>query len=517
MSTFTTPNLAEKDIRVVVGIDFGTTFSGFALANKANPGIIETHETWPDRKGHLKTNTALQYDEKWNVTKWGAPALASRPKRKKNSAAAVETKPVELFKLHLGEIEHSKKPPLPIGLDFRKAITDYLRQLSKLIKDTLKTRWPGLEFDRHVLKVMTVPAEYNEKARYTLRTCAYEAGLIDTMNSEHLEFTPEPEAAAIYCIKVLKEHSLQKENSFLIVDCGGGTVDLTVRILKENNKLTELTERTGDFCGGSYVDKEFLKYLEKQIGSAAMRMLEEKHYAQLQYLVQEFCAIVKLEFDGNNGFGTKEIDLEEVCPVLKQYVTGDMRDSMEEQEWMIQLDHNTVKGFFDPVVEKIITLIENQLSAAKNNISAMFMVGGFSESKYLFKRVKQKFDARVPIIAIPSDPIAAVVRGAVLYGMNMATIETRVLKRTYGLRLATRWKKGDPIERKTETGRIKYFKRIVKRGTEVPVDASFFQGVHPSYPEQTEMDFHIYTTPNEDGKYCDDDEMEHFGSMTIVS
>ena len=193
-------------------------------------------------------------------------------------------------------------------------------------------------------------------------------------------------------------------------------MDLTVRVLKENNKVAELTERTGDFCGGSYVDKEFLKYLEKQIGSSAMRMLDEKHYAQLQYLVQEFCSTVKFELDGNSNFGTKEMDLEEVCPVLKQYVTGDMRDNMEEQEWMIQLDHGTIKGFFDPVVEKIITLIENQLSAAKNKVSAMFMVGGFSESKYLFKRVKQKFDTRVPIIAIPSDPIAAVVRGAVLYG-----------------------------------------------------------------------------------------------------
>ena len=72
-------------------------------------------------------------------------------------------------------------------------------------------------------------------------------------------------------------HVINITGSFLIVDCGGGTVDLTVRILKENNKLTEVTERTGDFCGGSYVDKEFLKYLEKQIGSSAMRTLEEKH------------------------------------------------------------------------------------------------------------------------------------------------------------------------------------------------------------------------------------------------
>ncbi|PKY25143.1 hypothetical protein RhiirB3_241031 [Rhizophagus irregularis] len=33
------------------------------------------------------------------------------------------------------------KPYLPEGLDYKTAITDYLREMSNFVKDTLRTRW----------------------------------------------------------------------------------------------------------------------------------------------------------------------------------------------------------------------------------------------------------------------------------------------------------------------------------------------------------------------------------------
>ncbi|RHZ84337.1 hypothetical protein Glove_83g110 [Diversispora epigaea] len=97
-----------------------------------------------------------------------------------------------------------------------------------LIKETVEIRWPNLKFMNQVLIVMTVPAEYSEQAYAIMRDCAYKAGLISTGNSEKLQFSTEPEAAAIHCMTVLKEHFLTDVGmNFLIVDCGGGIVDLT--------------------------------------------------------------------------------------------------------------------------------------------------------------------------------------------------------------------------------------------------------------------------------------------------
>jgi len=96
----------------------------------------------------------IKYDESLNLQSWGSPALAERPNKKKKSS---NIKPVERFKLHLGKMEGNKSPPyLPKGLDHKKAITDYLREMGEVLKETLKIRWQKLEFYKQVLIVMTV-------------------------------------------------------------------------------------------------------------------------------------------------------------------------------------------------------------------------------------------------------------------------------------------------------------------------------------------------------------------------
>ncbi|CAG8668072.1 9322_t:CDS:2, partial [Ambispora gerdemannii] len=327
------------------------------------------------------------------------------------------------------------------------------------------------------------------------------------------------EAAAIYCLENISEHLLKEGDSFMIVDCGGGTIDLTVRTLLPGSKLSELTESTGGFCGSTYIDKEFKKFLARKIGLSAYQLLEEKHYPQLQYLVQYFCTQVKLPFDGiERSWRNKEIDLEEVCPVLLQYVKGEERDILEESEWMIELDFLLVKSFFDSVVGQIINLIHRQISKSRKNISAIFLVGGFSESKYLLLKIRNEFNARIPYISVPSGPIASIVRGAALYGLKMDTIKTRVLRNTYGIRMLRDWTPNDPVSRIImidSEKRICYFERLAKKSTEVPVDQEFKKKVCPVYKNQSKASFMIYTTKADDGKYCEDPGMELFGTLDL--
>ena len=188
----------------------------------------------------------------------------------------------------------------------------------------------------------------------------------------------------------------------MVVDCGGGTVDLTIRKLLPDEQIAEMTKRSGDFCGGTYVDDEFLKFLESRVGKSAMNMLKEKHYGQVNYLIHKyFCPDVKIPFTGEKSkFKTIELDIEKKCPALKQYVTGSERDQLsDEDEWIIDLDFDTVKSFFDPVINKILKLIETQLSKC-SDCSVMFLVGGFSESKYLQSRVKQRFGNKLEIASM---------------------------------------------------------------------------------------------------------------------
>ena len=56
---------------------------------------------------------------------------------------------------------------------------------------------------------------------------------------------------------------LSNQANFMVVDCGGGTVDLTVHELLEledYDQLIEITGRTGGYCGSCYIDQAFIKY-----------------------------------------------------------------------------------------------------------------------------------------------------------------------------------------------------------------------------------------------------------------
>ncbi|EXX75864.1 hypothetical protein RirG_038140 [Rhizophagus irregularis DAOM 197198w] len=463
-----------------------------------------------------------------NVESWGYSALSKRPNKKKKTKDG--RKPVELFKLHLGNLVDNLKPKLAV--DYKKAITDYLREIGKLIKEMVITHWSGIDFLENVLIVITVPAEYSEKDKAIMRECAYNAGLINEKFSKKLQFTTEPEAAAIYCMEnSLKVNDLNTPGTtFMIVDCGGGTVDLTTRKLLDDKQLGEVTERAGDFCGSTFIDREFLNTLRKILGDRAIDLLRDKHYGQMQYMIQEFCRHVKLPFTGDKSeFTTYEMDLEDIVPVVMEYVTEETRDKMEETDWLIVFEYNDIKSMFDPIVERIIQMIEVQLDNTRETCSAMFLVGGFSQSKYLQKRIKQKFQPRVNKISVPTYPIAVISRGAALYGLSMKNsayslekmdslkfvINERILKYTYGIKVSPEWENGDPIERRDSDGTIDKFHLLARRGAVVRVNQEFTSVQLPVFPTQNAINFHIYYTTEYNATYCDENGMEKLGNLFI--
>ncbi len=114
----------------------------------------------PGREGEFKTPTALQYEEGYSkVTSWGYLALEEEPDEILDEDEQ-RPRPVELFKLHLSDLEEQDKPWLPSQLNYKKAIEDYLTQMKKLIKETIEIRWPTVKFPQQVDFVLTIPAEW---------------------------------------------------------------------------------------------------------------------------------------------------------------------------------------------------------------------------------------------------------------------------------------------------------------------------------------------------------------------
>ena len=60
------------------------------------------------------------------------PALSVRSNQREQNRQRNWRNIVELFKLHLGNLQPERRPKLSV--DYRKAITDYLREIGKVSK-----------------------------------------------------------------------------------------------------------------------------------------------------------------------------------------------------------------------------------------------------------------------------------------------------------------------------------------------------------------------------------------------
>ncbi|RGB27133.1 hypothetical protein C1646_769514 [Rhizophagus diaphanus] len=306
----------------------------------------------------------------------------------------------------------------------------------------------------------------------------------------------------------------------MFVDCGKCTTDLTTRKLVENH-LDKVTTRIRDFCGSKLINEEFIRFLRERLGNCAIDLLKENNYGQLQYMVNNFYQHISL-FTGDDKEFQYELDIELEAPILLKYVSEEIRESMEEIDWVIEIKYNDIKKMVDLIVDRIIRLINIQLLNNKESSSRIFLTGHFSVNKYLQNRIKKEFSLQVKGISVPALPEAAVANGAVIYGLSMIptiftkfdglklVISSRLLKYTYGVQYY--WKSSDDL---THDGKNCKFKTLVKRDTKITPDQTFSFNFKPESKQIISGSFAIYYTQKYNIEHCDEPGVKRLGILNI--
>uniref|UniRef100_K1PQ01 Heat shock 70 kDa protein 12A n=1 Tax=Magallana gigas TaxID=29159 RepID=K1PQ01_MAGGI len=144
----------------------------------------------------------------------------------------------------------------------------------KYLKDTMiEAMKQKITFDiedTNIDFVITVPAIWGDAAKLFMREAAINAGI----KSDQLTLALEPEAASIYCQYLYMERKdegntdefqklVEGKAKYMVADLGGGTVDITVHKKADDGTLEELIPASGGPSGGTSVDKEYEKFLEK--------------------------------------------------------------------------------------------------------------------------------------------------------------------------------------------------------------------------------------------------------------
>ncbi|EGY19895.1 Hsp70-like protein [Verticillium dahliae VdLs.17] len=451
---------SRNKAQLIVGIDFGTTFSGVAFAfatnNEAKEDIITE---WPGAGSYTKQKipTVLYYDQYQKVVGWGpdiADALAPTGYPKPG------VQKVEWFKLQLmlsGNTRCDLRYKRPSGEVFNRE-------------------------ERNIRYYLTVPAIWNDAGKAATRAAAIQAGFLRDENDNRLTLVSEPEAAAIFCSKTgllnLKVH-----DAVLIVDCGGGTVDLIAYEVEDENPFTvaECTAGSGDSCGSTALNRNFSNILRTKIRK--MKLPDGSKTAGRVYAkcIMDFENRIKADFRNNGQKWAVDVGIEAEFP------------EAGIEEGYMTFTNEEILQCFEPVVNRILELVRNQIiaiQAQNRTLQNILVVGGFGASEYLFQQIRlhvpPQFQSKV---VRPMDSVAAIVKGAVTAGITERVVTHRVARRHYLMATLQPFKEGYHPEAYRVPSldgkdRCKFTRQIfVQKGQKVkigePVKVSFFRQVAP--------------------------------------
>lgn len=531
--------------RVVVGLDFGTTFSGFAFAHISDPEKVYTFFDYPrgvgNEKPYCKTLTGSYYKETeglWQFKSWGYPARAECARdilafRKAQAKAKGPSRDpfqptvgsyLTRFKLHLAtaDMGASSAKALPPGLAVNVLITDYLREMGLLILRTLQDHY-GPQLTKQAIQwCVTVPSIWDNAAKAVMRKCVEDAGLVE--ESPHpLIMVLEPEAASFSCHKNMGEQELRVGDRLLVADIGGGTADIVVQEIVSiessgNYRVREVTTSSGGLCGGTYVDTRFIDFLHSKIGPCLEECITQ-HVQVYALLIQEW-ENRKTTF-GDRSSRNESTDINLPSKLVSMWENWDLRnkkparDSYDE----LEISYEEMQSIFDPVVDQNLQLIARQLAQA-GSVKVLVVVGGFAGSPYLMERIRSRFAELVPQIISPPNPGSAVCQGAVMLALNPRHMFSRVCKKTYGIEFSPEFDmRRDASKYKTlvdgKTRCSKRFEIYVRKGERVEVDSCISRKFSPLFRGQKVIKFQLFSSTDTDPRYTDEEGARKEGEVEV--
>ena len=454
---------------VVVGIDFGSSGSGFAYSYYDKNKII--HGQIYGASVDHKVPTEIILDDNNQVLQFGANCLKYLKEKRLETGHYFKGIKMELYEKKEKIKAKNSEKELPLVIVIQKVL-ESIKEIA--IKEISKNRPYLADKTERIKWVVTVPAIWNEHQKSVMMESCIKAGLINNNTDKSLFFALEPEAASLYCSinKEIDRKYFNKGEYYIVCDLGGGTGDIVAHLVGSNNYLNEISPS----CGGKYGSNEIDKYifdevimklfLCKNFNMYYKKYKEKNNKNQVNEnfekaeLFDDWCELERKIKDFKEGATISKIENNTKYPIncsLFQeifYDDTDINDLVKEYNDTIN-DSNLILTVRDVkkkwIVEFPYEIIFNYMKIQANSISeiinginlneeikTIIFVGGYSSNEILINLIKNNLK-KINIYLQPSNPSLAIMEGAVLFGIEPSAIKIRKAKYTIGSEGACLW------------------------------------------------------------------------------
>lgn len=452
---------------IVAAIDFGTTFSGYAYSSRHDFQIDPmkvTMKTWVDPTSSMiykKTSTCILFTKEKKFSKFGFDAEAKyldllldddTTNDKAKDWYFFRRFKMALYEIQSGDQEVLIEDETGKSLPAMVVFSESLRYLKQSVFDCVCKQLIDIELT-DIQWVVTVPAIWSDPAKAFMRKAALEAGI----DSKMLTIVLEPEAAATFVKHLPVERRVDGQegdvfktfapgSKYIVVDAGGGTVDITAHEVREDGHVRELIKATGGNWGSTAIDEEYLDFLKKFIGETATTYINRNTPEAFFKASREFemlKPIIDPETDKKvrvripyhireaykNAHPDKKLMFEESVLIKRE-----KRINISFDGGHVRMRTEDAKHFFAESITKITEHLKNLFEQTNGrDISTIILVGGYAGSPVLTEGIKSAFPEMRLII--PQEAAYSVLHGAVIYGHDPSFIRQRRSKYTYGIKV----------------------------------------------------------------------------------
>ncbi|XP_067389625.1 heat shock 70 kDa protein 12B [Emydura macquarii macquarii] len=570
---------------VVVAIDFGTTSSGYAFSFSNAPEAVHMMRKWEGGDpgvANQKTPTSLLLTPEGAFHSFGYTARDYY--HDLDPEEARDWLYFEKFKMKIHSTRDLTMKTELEAVNGKKVqalevFAHALRFFKQHAVQELKDQCPALQEKNAIRWVITVPAIWKQPAKQFMREAAYKAGLVSPANPEQLLIALEPEAASIYCRKLRlnqlidlsckhlanglapelsidssfrqareqlrrSRHSrtflvesgvgelwseMQAGDRYIVADCGGGTVDLTVHQIEQpQGTLKELYKASGGPYGAVGVDLAFETLLGQIFGEDFIATFKAKRPAAWVDLTIAFEARKRAAAP----FRASPLNVSLPFSFIDFYrkhrgqnvETALKRSSVNFVKWssqgMLRMSSEAMNDLFQPTVSQIIQHIDDLMKKPEvKGIKFLFLVGGFAESAMLQHAIQSAFGSLCRVI-IPQDVGLTILKGAVLFGLDPTIVRVRRSPLTYGVGVLNKFVEGKHPKEKLLVKEGKnwctdIFEKFVSVDQSVALGEVVQRSYCPARVGQRKIIINIYCCATDDVVYITDPGVRKCGTISL--
>lgn len=179
---------------------------------------------------------------------------------------------------------------------------------------------------------------------------------------------------------------------------------------------------------------------------------------------------------------------------------------------------NLVEEIFDLTLTNLYTSVDKVLrNPNMKGIKYIILVGGFAQADFIVKQFKERFSGYNVII--PTDPVLAVLKGAVMFGQDIDIISSRITAHTYGFDSVRYFTPTDPRTKKRKIDDTFYcvdvFEKMVAIEESVDVGKTVEKEFFASSRDMKLMALKFYKSGNKDPKFVTDPGCECIRTLMV--